>query len=101
MRRHTLDGGFDRRRIAEVILPQRLQVIIEFVHQRNARGNVELNDVGFRNVIERIDNLRQKRLRFCSKPWFVFIKSDIGKNLSCSFIAKPECSGREGWSGNK
>ncbi len=49
---HRFHGCLDCLRVTEVVVPDRLQVVVEFVHQRLAGGDVEFDDVGVGDVVE-------------------------------------------------
>lgn len=47
------------RRFAQVVVPNRAQTIIELVHQRNAGGDIHVDDVGIADVIEMLHECSQ------------------------------------------
>src|SRR5689334_8787952 len=56
---NRLHSGLNLLRIAEIVAPNRLQLGIEFVHQRHARGYVQLDDRFFRHVVQVLDQRSQ------------------------------------------
>src|SRR5207237_786668 len=50
--RHRSHQSFDRLFVAKIVVLDRLEVIVQFIDQRLAGGNVEFDDVGVGYVIE-------------------------------------------------
>ncbi len=49
----------DRIRVAQVIVGDWFQILIQLVHQRNTRGDIEFNNLVFRDVIQVFDQSPQ------------------------------------------
>ena len=52
-------GSFDRLFVAEVVVLDRLQVVVHLIYKRLARGNIGLDDVAVRHVVEVFDERPQ------------------------------------------
>ena len=57
--RHGGHGRLDLGGIAQIIVADRAQVIIQFVDQRLARGNVQVDDVVVRHIVQVLDQRAQ------------------------------------------
>src|SRR5205807_5265994 len=56
LRSHPCRGGRRRSRIAQIGAPDRLEVVAELVHKRDARRDVALDDVRIGNVAAVLSN---------------------------------------------